>query len=211
MTMATALFDHDPATTVGPRVPRLLRRRGRIFSRLTPGSGAHHTSSELEHQPARRLLAVVGLLLTTFAGGCAAPALDVALVGLAPMESTLLEQRLRMDFRVLNPGRRAISATGLDVVLDVNGRQLARGVDSGAFRLDPLSETRVSTVISTSMLEIARQLLTLVERDQFDYQLRGRIYVDGWPRSIGFTRSGVITRKELERLAGRTPAPLRLE
>lgn len=162
----------------------------------------------------QHLLAVAGLLLAMVAGGCAAPALDVALVGVAPLESTLLEQRLRLDFRVLNPGQRAISARGIDVVLDVNGRQLARGVDSGSFRLEPLSETRVSAEVSTSLVEIVRQLLALVERDRFDYEVRGRIYTDGWPRSLGFSRSGVIRREELERLAGlggRRPAPLRLD
>jgi LEA14-like dessication related protein len=139
---------------------------------------------------------------------------DVALVGLAPMESTLLEQRLRLDFRLQNSGRRAIRATGLDVVLHVNGQQLARGVDNGPFELAALSEARVSAVVTTSLVELARQLLTLVERDAFDYQLRGRIHLDGWPRSIGFNRSGEISRAQLERLAGfggRRPAPLRLE
>jgi LEA14-like dessication related protein len=197
-TAGTANFSPAPAEFPGPTVRRAsygIRGRGAAAVR-------------------RRLLAVAALVLTACVGGCAAPAVDVALIGVAPMETSLLEQRLRLDFRVLNPGRRAISATGLDVVLDVNGRQLARGVDSGSFRLEPLSETKVSAVVSTSVLEIARQLLTLVERDRFDYQLRGRIHVDGWPRSLAFTRSGVITRKELERLAGigdRPPAPLRLE
>jgi LEA14-like dessication related protein len=208
--MATAFLDHDRWTagtaTSAPARPDFSARSVRRASYgIRKGAAAGC---------GRRLLTAAALVLAAFLGGCAAPAVDVALVGLAPMESSLLEQRLRLDFRVLNPSRRAISATGLDVVLDVNGRQLARGVDSGAFRLDPLSETEVSAVVSTSILEIVRQLLTLVERDRFDYQLRGRIYVDGWPRSLGFTRSGVITRKELERLAGiggRTPAPLRLD
>ncbi|MFU8815490.1 MAG: LEA type 2 family protein [Pseudomonadales bacterium] len=157
---------------------------------------------------------VFGVLLALLLAGCAAPAVDVALVGIAPMESTLLEQRLRLDFRLQNFGERAIRATGMELTLDVNGRQLARGVDSGSFQLERLGETRVSAVVSTSLLEITRQLLSLLERDKFDYQLRGRIYLDGWPRSVPFTRSGEISREQLERLAGiggRSPGPLRLE
>lgn len=162
----------------------------------------------------RALLMSAGLLLTLLAGGCAAPAVDVALVGMAPLPSTLLEQRLRLDFRLQNFSERTIRATGLEVTLDVNGQPLARGVDSGAFQLERLSESRVSAVVSTSLLAMTRQLLSLVERDKFDYQLRGRIYLDGWPRSIGFTRSGEISREQLERLAGiggRSPGPLRLD
>jgi LEA14-like dessication related protein len=192
--------------TAGRSRPRHLTRMIRDPGRAGIGRGAVSAG--------RRLLAAAGLVLTALAGGCAAPAVDVALVGLAPLESTLLEQRLRLDFRLQNASQRSIQATGLDVVLDVNGRQLARGVDNGVFRLDPLSETRVSAIVSTSLLEVARQLLTLVERDRFDYRLRGRVYLDGWPRSIAFTRSGEITRDQLERLAGiggRSPAPLRLE
>ena len=156
-------------------------------------------------------LAIAALLLT----GCAAqPNVDVALVGLAPMESTLLEQRLRLDFRLQNFSERVVNATGVELTLNVNGRRLARGVDNGAFRVDRLGETRVSAVVSTSLFDVARQLLDLPNRERFSYELTGRIYLEGWPRSVPFSRSGEIARDDLARLVGagdHTPQPLRLE
>ncbi len=155
------------------------------------------------------------LVLLALLGGCASqPSVDVMLVGLAPMESTLLEQRLRLDFRLQNFGDRALEATGVEVTLNVNGRRLARGVDSGAFRVDRLGETRVSAVVSTSLFDVARQLLELPDRQSFSYELVGRVYLRGWPRSMGFNRGGEISRSDLARLAGaggRAPEPLRLE
>lgn len=156
-------------------------------------------------------LALVPLLLA----GCAAqPRMDVALIGLAPVQSTLLEQRLRLDFRLQNFGERPIRASGVEVTLNVNGQRLARGVDNGAFEVERLGETRVSAVVSTSLFDVARQLLALQDRETFSYELTGRLYLDGWPRSVPFARSGEISRSDLARLVGaggRAPQPLRLD
>ena len=119
-----------------------------------------------------------------------------------------------LDFRLQNFSDRAVEATGLDLTLYVNGRRLARGVDNGAFHLDRLGETTVSAVVSTSLFEVARQLLELRDRETFSYELKGRVHLQGWPRSASFSRSGEISRSELARLSGsggRAPQPLRLE
>lgn len=164
-----------------------------------------------------RLERLAGLLIAVSVGvaGCASrPSVEVALVGLAPMESTLLEQRLRVDFRLQNFGEQALVARGVELGLDVNGRRLARGVDNQGFRVDGLGETRVSAVVSTSLFDVARQLLELPNRDSFSYQLSGRVYLQGWPRSVTFSRGGEISRADLVRLTGgggRAPQPLRLE
>lgn len=160
----------------------------------------------------RRVPLVVSLL--ALCGCLSQPSVDVALIGLAPVESTLLEQRLRLDFRLQNFSDRAVEATGLDLTLYVNGRRLARGVDNDAFHLDRLGETTVSAVVSTSLFEVARQLLALPDRETFSYELKGRVHLQGWPRSASFSRSGEISRSELARLAGsggRDPQPLRLD
>jgi len=162
-------------------------------------------------------LTLAALLLA----GCAGrPSVDVALVGLTPVESSysgpqaFLEQRLRLDFRLQNFSERVVNATGVELTLNVNGRRLARGVDNDAFRVERLGETRVSAVVSTSLFDVARQLLDLPNRERFSYELTGRIYLEGWPRSVPFSRSGEIAREDLGRLVGagdHTPQPLRLE
>ena len=184
---------------------------------ITWGFGFALAKGGLSHFPPLLLMgmrfgiAALVLLLT----GCATqPRMDVALVGLAPVESTLLEQRLRVDFRLQNFSEQVVRATGVEVTLNVNGQRLARGVDNGAFQVDRLGETRVSAVVSTSLFDVARQLLTLQDRETFSYELTGRVYLDGWPRSVPFSRSGEISRGDLARLVGaggRTPQPLRLD
>lgn len=180
------------------------------------GRGGDHTPSGwLQHAAARLRGAAAVLAVCAGLFGCASqPSVDVALVGIVPESSTLLEQRLRLDFRLQNFGERALRATGLEVNLDVNDRRLARGVDSQGFSVERLGETRVSAVVSTSLFEVARQLLELPDRETFSYRLSGRLYLDGWPRSVPFRRSGEISRSDLARLVGsggRTPQPLRLE
>jgi LEA14-like dessication related protein len=143
------------------------------------------------------------LLLLSLLGACVSrPAVDVNLIGLTPMESTLFEQRLRMDFRLQNFSQEVIRATGFHVTLEVNGRRLARGVDDSSILLTGLSETTASAVVSTSLFAVARQLLELSSRDSFDYRLSGRLFLDGWSRGVPFARSGEISREELQRLVG---------
>jgi hypothetical protein len=151
------------------------------------------------------------LVLALLAGCVSRPDVDVVLVGLTPVESTLFEQRLRLDFRLQNFSDQVIRATGFEVTLNVNGRRLARGVDDGAFLLTGFSDARASAVVSTSLFEVARQLLDIPNRESFDYELTGRLHLDGWPRSVSFARSGAISRDELQRLVGaggREPQPL---
>lgn len=137
----------------------------------------------------------------------------VSLIGISPVESTLLEQRLRLDFRLQNFSKRVIRATGFEIALDVNDRRLARGVDDEPFLLTGLSEARVSAVVSTSIFEVARQLLDLPGRERFSYEFTGRLYLDGWPRSVSFARAGELSRDDLRRLVGAgglEPQPLTL-
>jgi LEA14-like dessication related protein len=160
-----------------------------------------------------RRIAPWAVAVLVLAGCVSRPSVDVALIGLAPVASTLFEQRLRLDFRLQNFGQQAIRARGFEVTLNVNGRRLARGVDDGAFVLTGLGETRASAVVSTSLFEVARQLLELSGRERFSYELNGRLHLDGWPRSVPFTRTGEISRADLQRLVGAgglPPQPLTL-
>lgn len=161
-----------------------------------------------------RLTLLVTLPALLLAGCTSRPAVDVSLIGLAPVESTLFEQRLQLDLRLQNFSERVIRATGFEIALEVNGRPLARGVDDGSFLLTGLSERTVSATVSTSLFQVARQLLDMPNRERFEYALTGRLYLDGWPRSVAFSREGAISREDLQRLAGiggREPQPLRLQ
>lgn len=181
--------------------------------RLRAPAGRRSVSAARAGSEGGRLLPIV--LLLAILGGCASqPAVEVYLIGMTPVESNLFEQRMRLDFRVQNAGDRPISATGLQVTLNVNDARLARGVDSTPFTVPRLGDVRTSAVVSTSLFDIANQLLRLPGQDRFSYELTGKIYVDGWPLGRRFQRTGEITRAQLQRLsgaAGAKPAPLLLE
>lgn len=132
-------------------------------------------------------------------GGCATqPQVEVYLTNIAPMPSTLFEQRVRLDLRVQNLSESPLRATGADVALVVNGRQLARGVTNTPLEVDALDEAATSIVVSSSVFDSLRQLLGLPGRTSFTYALKGKLFTSGLNKR--FTRSGELTREDLGRL-----------
>ena len=171
----------------------------------------HTKSSSVVHQTPnsahrRRLIGskhafLRGFFILGFLGvaGCATqPPVEVYLTNIAPMPSTLFEQRVRLDLRVQNLTEKPVRATGADVQLMVNGRQLARGVSSEPVEVAPLGETATSVVVSSSVFDTVRQLLGLPGRTSFTYALRGKLFTNGFNRR--FKRSGELTREDLGRL-----------
>jgi LEA14-like dessication related protein len=128
---------------------------------------------------ARSLTLGLTLLLGT---GCASlfagispPEVNVS--NLIPLDSTLFEQRIQVDLRFRNPNDQPLEATGIDFLLEVNGAQLARGLGNEPFTVPRLGETVVSVVATTTVLDVARQLLALSERQELSYVLSGHLHL----------------------------------
>jgi len=159
----------------------------------------------------RKYLLLVAILLA----GCASyEPPNVTLVGLAPLESNLMEPRMRLDFRLQNPGRRALTVRGVDMTLEINGVELAQGVADHGFELPAFGETRASVEVTASIFKLVQLLLGPPQAHAFDYELSGRLHLDGFPRVIPVSRAGSITREQLEGLSRRSsdaPGSLRLE
>jgi len=158
---------------------------------------------------------LIPLLLALLLAGCASyTPPDLALVGLAPLESTLFEPRMRLDFRLQNTGKRPLNVRGVNLQLEVNGVELARGVDELGFVLPAFGESRASVEVSASLVNVIQLLLSLPTTETFSYQLGGRLHLAGFPGSLPISRGGSLTREQLLALTGaqgRRPAPLRLE
>jgi len=149
----------------------------------------------------RHLLPVMLLLLTV---GCAAlEPPDVRLVGIEPVGSRGLEPRIRLDFRVLNPGRRALAVQGVDLSLALNGVDIARGVTHQGFTVPPFSETVASLEVSASLLTLVRVLLELPDAEALRYALAGHLHLAGFPRSVPIARLGSIDAADLRRFSSR--------
>jgi LEA14-like dessication related protein len=134
---------------------------------------------------------LIGLAMAVLLAGCASyTPLDVFVTGVAPLEGAPLEQRIRIDLRILNPNDQALAAHGMRIQLDVNGQRLARGVSDAAFTVPRLGEITTSIVASTSLFDLARQVVVLSARQSMDYALSGELFLDGMGRSVKFHQAG---------------------
>ncbi len=136
------------------------------------------------------------LVAAVLLGGCVSePVVDVYLVDIKPLPSTLFEQRAELKLRIQNLTETAMQGDGMDLKFTVNGRKLARGVSNENFEVPALADTVISIAVSSSIFDTLRQLLTISNRDTFTYGMRGKIFAPGLNKR--FTRSGEITREEL--------------
>jgi len=118
---------------------------------------------------------------------------EVVLIGIQPLESTILEQRFQVDLRIYNPNNRDIDVDGVDFELDINGKRLARGAGAESLILPRLGEARTSVVVSTSLVSVATQLMTMSQTRSFSYQIKGRLHLgSGLGATLPFKKSGEI-------------------
>ena len=139
-------------------------------------------------------IAVLSVICASLLGGCVQyQPVDVFVIGLTPIESSPLEQRIKVDLRIQNPNDTTFEATGMQIRLDTNGARLARGVSDAAFTIPRLGETTTSIVATTSVFDLAKQLVVMSGKQSFRYVLEGDVYVTGGgplARSVTFSSSG---------------------
>ena len=152
------------------------------------------------HLPLRYLL----MLLALLTAGCATlTPPEISLIGVQPIGSQGLEPRLRLEFRVLNPGRKPLTVQGVDLSLALNGVDIARGVSHRGFTVPAFGETVASLDVSASVLTLVRVLVDLPDAQTLRYALDGRLHLAGFPRSVPITRSGSIDASDLGRFSRR--------
>ena len=116
-----------------------------------------------------------------------------SVVNVELLKSDLFEQRLRVRMRVQNPNDRVLPVRGLEYRIEVDGRDLARGVSGAAFTVPALGETEFEMNVSANM---AGALLGLLGRRdsasrQIDYRIVGKVSLsEGLLRSIPFEERG---------------------
>ena len=137
---------------------------------------------------------IVLLWIVMLCSGCAQlTPLDVFVIGISPADSGPLEQRVRVALRIQNPNDAPVMATGMSIQLDLNGQRLARGVSDAAFTVPRLGETTTSIIASTSLFDVAKQLIAMPGRQSMNYVLRGEVYRAGLSGSIKFHRDGTLS------------------
>jgi LEA14-like dessication related protein len=130
--------------------------------------------------------------------------IEVNVAAIQPLPSTAFEHRLRVDLRLRNPNDRSYEIDGLRFVLDVNGRRLASGVSNETATLPRLGEVVVPVTTTTTLLELVNQIVAFGRQaqPQFDYALRGKIFLAGVWGSLSFEHRG--SERDLLPVAPRT-------
>jgi len=125
------------------------------------------------------LLIVFPLLLL---GGCASlmssvepPEINVINIEPLPADG-LFEQRVKLDLRVLNPNDSELGISGFSFKLDVNDTRFARGVSNEALRVPRLGEAKTSVVVTSTMLDVFRQVAGMAGRETMNYEISGKVY-----------------------------------
>lgn len=134
--------------------------------------------------------------LLVLAGCTALPGIEapsVRVVGLVPLESSALEQRFRVDLRVTNPNGFDLDTNGVDFQLDINGSRFARGVANVDTVIPARGDAVLPVTVSTSLFDIARQVMSATRSDALSYEISGKLSRRGalWP-SLPFSHSGSI-------------------
>lgn len=125
---------------------------------------------------------------------------DVVVTAIRPLDATLLEQRFEVDLRIYNPNNRDLDIDGVDFELVVNDSRLARGSGASQLLLPRLGEAETTVRVSTTVFDVARQIMNAGESGVITYRLSGRVHLGtGLGGSLPFEKSGVLetTRRSL--------------
>jgi LEA14-like dessication related protein len=145
---------------------------------------------------ARAQRGAAALLAALLAAGCATltgiEPPEVHLVGIAPLESTAFEQRLRIDLRLINPNDRPLEIDGLRFRIEVNGRRLATVVSDERLTLPRLGDATLAVTATTTWLDLLNQVLGLAggRPESLEYRVSGRIFLAGTGGGIDFEHAG---------------------
>lgn len=131
----------------------------------------------------RVALAAMTCLVATL-WGCAAMTMrspEVSLSGVTIDEFGLLEQRLGIKLRVMNPNDADLSIDGVTFDVDVNGQSFAKGVSNKAVTVPRFGEAVLDLSAVSTLGSLLRQLGDLAKsgRETVEYRVHGRFYGGG--------------------------------
>lgn len=117
---------------------------------------------------------------------------EIGVINVLPLEAEgMFEQRAKVELRITNPNDFDLHITGISFQLDINDRRFSRGVSSEPVTVPRLGEARTSLVVSTSMLDILRQVVAMDESRQPNYTISGKVYLGhARMRSLSFRHAG---------------------
>ncbi|MEM7170790.1 MAG: LEA type 2 family protein [Pseudomonadota bacterium] len=107
---------------------------------------------------------------------------DFRIINVQLLPGGLFEQRLLLSLRIINPNDFALDIDGANMNLQLNGQAFGRGVSDQRVTVPRLGEGQMDFTVSTGLLEVVQQVMTLAERDSLDYKITGTAFLSGLSR-----------------------------
>lgn len=106
---------------------------------------------------------------------------NVNLVGIKYMGGKMFEQRFLVTLNVQNPNNRALPIEGVTVNLEIEGQDVAEGVNRSDKEIPPFGDDEVNLILTTNLFKGARVVLELMKSQQptFDYAVSGSMHTGG--------------------------------
>ncbi|TAA45017.1 hypothetical protein EXY25_12475 [Corallincola spongiicola] len=149
----------------------------------------------------QKLVASLFLLLMA---GCASldfASPNVSLSSIKSLGGDLFEQRFLVVLNVQNPNNQALPIEGLDLALEVEGKEVATGVGASEVVIEPFGEEKVSLYLTTNMFKGAGILLKFIsaQDDALNYHVSGYLHTSlGFSVKIPFENTGVLTLDDIK-------------
>jgi len=124
----------------------------------------------------------------------------VTLVGLTLLSVDLFEQRYQVRLRLKNPNAFDLPIRGLDFRLDINDETFADGVSSTVVTVPAFGEEVVELEVSSSLLQVFRQLQSLEKKPSpsFGYRISGTVAVGPYGQRLPFDYAGQLQLPEAD-------------
>ncbi len=135
------------------------------------------------------ILSLILLFLTGCAGLSKTPAdINVTVVNIKMLESTILEQRFLVDLRIQNRSPEALSVYGMSFDIDINNKKFASGSSDQKATIGAFNDTIMEVKMSSTLIGIIRQIQAMQKNknQSLSYVISGRVYTDSLFGSISF-------------------------
>jgi len=121
---------------------------------------------------------------------------EINVINILPLQSEgILEQRVRVDLRILNPNNFDLHISGVSFQLNINDSRFARGVSNQSVTVPRLGEAKTSVVVTTTVMDLFRQVMTLDRRQNPSYAIKGKLYLGRTHiRTVPFSHSAELVQ-----------------
>lgn len=120
---------------------------------------------------------------------------SVHLVKIEALSSHGLEQRFRVDLKIINPNRSGLSVSGMSYTLKLNGEKVIKGVSGQISAIPAYAERTVQVEASTNIFAGLKLIASVLKNPEqaLHYELETKLRSGWWPIPITIIESGDIT------------------